>query len=46
MATSTNHDRRTYECVNCTGRTTSEEHVGECPTCGGRVRNIAVPRAK
>jgi len=44
MAATTDRGRRTYECVNCTERTTTEDHLGECPSCGGRVRNIAVPR--
>jgi len=46
MQDSTENDRRTYECVDCTARTTSETYVGECPSCGGRVRNIGVPRAQ
>ncbi|WP_143052122.1 rubrerythrin-like domain-containing protein [Halobacterium jilantaiense] len=46
MGASTAHGRRTYECVNCAERTTSDEYVGECPSCGGRMRNIAVPRAQ
>ncbi|MDH5021351.1 rubrerythrin-like domain-containing protein [Halobacterium rubrum] len=44
MAATTNNGRRTYECVSCRERTTTDEFLGECPSCGGRVRNIAVPR--
>lgn len=37
-------DRGYYECHACGSRTTSEQHVGACPDCGGTVRNIAVAR--
>jgi len=32
-----------YECTECLNRTT-DESVGECPECGGTVRNVAVGR--
>jgi rRNA maturation endonuclease Nob1 len=33
-----------YECVSCASRIESEQRVGRCESCGGEVRNIAVPR--
>ncbi|MEF8881878.1 MAG: rubrerythrin-like domain-containing protein [Halapricum sp.] len=34
-----------YECLACGKRiTTGEETYATCPTCGSRMRNIAVPR--
>ena len=33
-----------YECLDCGGRTESESHIGDCPSCGGTVHNIAIPR--
>ncbi|WP_396612624.1 rubrerythrin-like domain-containing protein [Haloferax sp. S1W] len=33
-----------YECRSCGTRTVSSSHVASCPSCGGSVRNIAVPR--
>ena len=32
-----------YECTECLGRTTGDA-PGECPDCGGTVRNLSVPR--
>lgn len=34
----------TYECVACRNRVTDDEGVVSCPECGGRVRNLSVPR--
>lgn len=33
-----------YECTGCLSRFESETHLVECPECGERVRNVAVPR--
>jgi len=33
-----------YECQECGDRTEASDHVAACPTCGGDVRNIAIPR--
>ena len=33
-----------FECVDCSRRTTSDERLTTCEECGGRLRNIAVPR--
>jgi hypothetical protein len=33
-----------YECVDCAGRAAEGEQVEACPTCGGGVLNVAVPR--
>lgn len=33
-----------YECLACMQRIVSEDSYGACPNCGGRLRNIAVPR--
>jgi rRNA maturation endonuclease Nob1 len=33
-----------YECVACAERVESEDRIGDCPSCGGVVQNIAVPR--
>ncbi len=33
-----------YECLDCRWRETLEESVRICPRCGGKTRNIAVPR--
>ncbi|WP_411968558.1 rubrerythrin-like domain-containing protein [Haloferax sp. YSSS75] len=33
-----------FECRSCGSRTVSQNHVAACPSCGGSVRNIAVPR--
>ncbi len=33
-----------YECVSCQNRTRSSDHLGSCPECGERVRNLAVTR--
>ena len=38
--------RRYYECVDCRERTVTDEHLGNCPNCGGEVTNIAVPRER
>jgi hypothetical protein len=34
----------TYECNDCLHRQPTDEFPGDCPECGGEVRNIAVPR--
>lgn len=33
-----------YECRDCLQRIVVDEALTDCPDCGGRVRNIAVPR--
>jgi len=33
-----------FECIECSRRTTSDKRLSTCETCGGRLRNIAVPR--
>ncbi|MFC4356593.1 rubrerythrin-like domain-containing protein [Halobium salinum] len=33
-----------YECYDCGERETSVDSRTECESCGGEVRNIAVPR--
>ena len=33
-----------FECVECSRRTTSDERLTTCETCGGQLRNIAVAR--
>jgi hypothetical protein len=33
-----------YECVSCSERTVETDHTGLCPSCGGRVQNLAVAR--
>lgn len=30
-----------YECVNCGERLELEERPGDCPECGGEMRNIS-----
>lgn len=35
---------RYYECLDCWKRITPTEYRATCPACGGRLRNIAVPR--
>lgn len=37
-------ERGYYECLVCGERRTSDEPVSVCESCGGDVRNIAVPR--
>jgi rRNA maturation endonuclease Nob1 len=37
-------ERRYYECRSCGERWTSDDPVPACESCGGNVRNIAVPR--
>jgi hypothetical protein len=34
----------TYECNDCLNRQQTDKFPGECPECGGTLRNIAVPR--
>lgn len=33
----------TYECVDCGHRTEAESRPGNCPECGGEMRNISKP---
>ena len=33
-----------FECVVCGARRHSDERLTTCSDCGGRLRNIAVPR--
>jgi Zn finger protein HypA/HybF involved in hydrogenase expression len=33
-----------YECTDCLARIESEDRLIDCPDCGSRVRNVAVPR--
>jgi Zn finger protein HypA/HybF involved in hydrogenase expression len=33
-----------YECRDCLEHVTSEDRLEECPECGGRMHNVAVPR--
>ncbi|PSQ05557.1 hypothetical protein BRC97_08870 [Halobacteriales archaeon QS_6_71_20] len=33
-----------FECVGCGSRQRAASRPGECPDCGGEVRNIAVSR--
>lgn len=33
-----------YECIDCLERIETESRLGDCPKCGGHVRNVAVPR--
>lgn len=37
-------DGATYECHDCLSRHQTDDFPGECPDCGGKLRNIAVPR--
>jgi Zn finger protein HypA/HybF involved in hydrogenase expression len=37
---------RTFECLDCGKRTDAETQPMRCPTCGGDVRDISVPRAQ
>ncbi|WP_435154304.1 rubrerythrin-like domain-containing protein [Haladaptatus sp. DFWS20] len=34
----------TYECENCGERVSALQHPGECPKCGGEMRNVSVSR--
>lgn len=40
----TTEDRRYYECRGCLTRVCVNAHLAACPDCGGRLRNLAVPR--
>ncbi|WP_459194028.1 rubrerythrin-like domain-containing protein [Halosimplex sp. J119] len=33
-----------YECRDCLNRVTTDGTISSCPDCGGRMRNVAVPR--
>jgi len=33
-----------FECRHCGSRTRSDERLSACPSCGGPVENIAIPR--
>ncbi|WP_372912721.1 rubrerythrin-like domain-containing protein [Salinigranum sp.] len=33
-----------FECVECGDRQTTADRVTGCPTCGGTVQNLSVPR--
>lgn len=33
-----------FECQSCGSRTRSDERLHECPSCGGMLKNIAIPR--
>jgi Zn finger protein HypA/HybF involved in hydrogenase expression len=35
---------RRYECRSCLSVVVAEERVTDCPECGGRVKNVSVPR--
>jgi len=37
-------EKSRYECVECLNRVTTDDTVGTCPECGGRMKNVAVPR--
>ncbi|WP_155120563.1 rubrerythrin-like domain-containing protein [Haloprofundus marisrubri] len=37
-------ERGYYECLTCGSRETSTDHLTTCSSCGGDVRNLAVPR--
>jgi Zn finger protein HypA/HybF involved in hydrogenase expression len=37
-------EKSRYECVECLHRVTTDDTVGACPECGGRMKNVAVPR--
>ncbi|WP_436924501.1 rubrerythrin-like domain-containing protein [Halosimplex amylolyticum] len=37
-------ERSRYECTDCLHRVTTDGSIGSCPECGGRMRNVAVPR--
>ncbi|SIR17585.1 hypothetical protein SAMN05421858_1698 [Haladaptatus litoreus] len=34
----------TYECEQCGNRVSALKHPGECPDCGGEMRNVSVSR--
>lgn len=36
--------RRYYECRECLTRVSVTAPLAACPDCGGRLRNLAVPR--
>ncbi|WP_254543760.1 rubrerythrin-like domain-containing protein [Halomarina pelagica] len=36
----------TYECVACGERVEADSRPGDCPNCGGRMRNISQSREK
>jgi len=36
----------TYECADCAKRVEEESRPGDCPECGGHMRNISRPREK
>ena len=33
-----------YECRSCLTVVTDEERLSTCPDCGGRMKNVSVPR--
>lgn len=33
-----------YECADCDHRVEAEHQPGECPECGGEMKDISVPR--
>jgi rubrerythrin len=37
-------DTHAYECLTCGERTRATEKPGECPACGGDLRNTSMPR--
>ena len=37
-------EKSRYECVDCLNRVTTDGTVWTCPDCGGRMKNVAVPR--
>ncbi|WP_227373745.1 rubrerythrin-like domain-containing protein [Haladaptatus halobius] len=34
----------TYECENCGNRVSAPQSPGDCPKCGGEMRNVSVAR--
>ena len=44
MPKNSNAEQSLYECDQCQTRLTAAEAPGSCPTCGGPMQNISVPR--
>ena len=37
-------DTSRYECMECLHRVSTDETLGACPECGGKMKNVAVAR--
>lgn len=35
-----------FECIDCGERISAQDRPGDCPECGGPMRNISKPREK